>query len=274
MTVDNNFSGGIVADGFDTATLKLDVTGSTITNNNDGVQVSANNGTSQFDIDNNDFSGNDFLATTLLKAAFSTGGTLEGAVRNNSITIANGRTTDAISIFQAGAGSLKVAVTNNQIDYAGTQRAILLQGGQDGNGSIDATITGNAIDIQLDGTGNAVAGILAQTAITGPGNTTSLCADIGGAGTFRNSCTHSLGGSMAGGDIRVRQRNDGTLRLPGYGGTATDAAAVVTYLGGRNTVVSTSTATADSTGFAGGGASATHRALTNDSVKHCRVGME
>ena len=137
VTVDNNFSGGIVADGFDTATLQLDVTGSTITNNNDGIQVSANNGTSQFDIDNNDFIGNDFLAITLLKAAFSTGGTLEGAVRNNNpMTIANGRTTDAISIFQAGAGALKVAVTGNTINYAGTQRAILLQGGQDGSGSI------------------------------------------------------------------------------------------------------------------------------------------
>ncbi|HPE71425.1 MAG TPA: Ig-like domain-containing protein [Candidatus Competibacter sp.] len=255
VTVDNNFSGGIVADGFDTARLKLKVTGSTITNNNDGIQVSANNGISQFDIDNNTLMGNDFLAITLLKAAFSTGGTLEGVVRNNNpITIANGRTTDAILIFQAGAGALKVAVTNNVINYAGTQRAILLQGGQDGNGSIDATLTGNNFDIQLDGVGNAVAGILAQNAVTGPGNTTSLCADIGGTGALKNTFTHSLGGSMGGGDIRVRQRNDGTVRLSGYGGAATDTAAVATYLNGRNTVVSPSTATFDSTGFAGGGA--------------------
>jgi hypothetical protein len=59
---------------------------------------------------------------------------------------------------------------------------------------------------------------------------------------------------MAGGDIRVRQRNDGTVRLPGYAGGATDTAAVITYLSGRNTVVSAPTATFDSTGFAGGGA--------------------
>ena len=106
----------------------------------------------------------------------------------------------------------------------------------------------------LDGAGNAVTGILAQTAITGPGNSSSLCADIGGAGALSNTFTHSLGGVMAGGDIRVRQRNDGTVRLPGYVGLATDTAAVASYLNGRNVEVSPTTATADSTGFAGGAA--------------------
>ena len=255
-TVDNNFSGGIVADTYDTATLSIDVGSSIVTNNNDGIQVSAGQtANAQYDIhDNPNISGQDFLAITLLKAAFSTGGTLEGAVRNNVITIANGRPTDGIFVFQAGGGSLRTAIQNNTINYAGTQRAILLQAGQDGNGSIESTITGNNIDIQLDGAGNAVAGILAQSAITGPGNTASLCFDMGGAGGLRNTFTHSLGGSMAGGDIRVRQRNDGTVRLPGYVGGATDTAAVVTYLSGRNTVVSTPTATFDFSGFSGGGA--------------------
>lgn len=59
---------------------------------------------------------------------------------------------------------------------------------------------------------------------------------------------------MAGGDIRVRQRNDGTVRLPGYAGGATDTAAVISYLNGRNVEVSSSTATADSSGFSGGAA--------------------
>jgi hypothetical protein len=99
-------------------------------------------------------------------------------------------------------------------------------------------------------------GILAQSAVVGPAVTTAMCADLGGAGALRNTFTHSLGGNMGGGDIRVRQRNDGTMRLPGYGGSATDTAAVVTYLQGRNILVNTPTATAtfDSTGFAGGAA--------------------
>ena len=54
--------------------------------------------------------------------------------------------------------------------------------------------------------------------------------------------------------MRVRQRFDGTMRLPGYAGAATDTAAVAAFLNGRNAEVSASTATADSTGFAGGGA--------------------
>ena len=61
---------------------------------------------------------------------------------------------------------------------------------------------------------------------------------------------------MPAGDIRLRQRLNGTARLPGYAGAATDTVAVVAYLAGRNTLVNspTATATADSTGFAGGGA--------------------
>ncbi len=257
VTIDNNFSGGVVADASDTATMTLHVNQATITNNNDGVQVSGASGNVAFQINNANINGNDFAAITVLKAAFSTGGTLQGLIHNSQIAVANGRPTDAVSILQAGAGDLTVAVTGNTINYAGVQRAILLQGGQDGNGAINATITRNTIDIALDGTGNAVAGILAQTAITGPGNTTSMCASIGGTGAQSNTFTHSLGGAMAAGDIRVRQRNDGTVTLPGYAGAATDTAAVISYLNGRNTVVSASTATADSTGFAGGGGGCT-----------------
>jgi hypothetical protein len=251
VTIDNNFSGGIVADASDTATMTIKVNTATITNNNDGIQVSDANGDAAFDIDNVSISGNDFLGITILKAAFSTSGTLQGLIRNSDITVGTDRTTDGVSIFAAGGGNLTVAVTNNTIDYAGTQRGILVQGGQDGNGVMNVTITGNTMDIKLDGTLDAVNGILAQTAITGPGNTTSLCADIGGGA---NTFTHSTGGVLAGGDIRVRQRNDGSVRLPGYAGGATDTTAVGAYLNGRNNEVSASTASVASTGFAGGGA--------------------
>ena len=118
-------------------------------------------------------------------------------------------------------------------------------------------MTGNAIDVALDGTGNAVTGVLAQASVASPsGDGAFVCADIGGAGSLANVFTHSLGGNMAGGEVRVRQRLEGTARLPGYAGGATDTAAVVSYLAGRNTLVNSpaATATADSTGFAGGAA--------------------
>ena len=110
-------------------------------------------------------------------------------------------------------------ITNNTINYAGTQRAIIFQAGQDGTGNTNATITGNNIDMQLDGASNAVTGIFVQSAVaTRPAQHLSLCADIGGAGALRNTFTHSPAATMAAGDIRVRQRFDGNVRLPGYGG--------------------------------------------------------
>lgn len=264
VTLDNNFSGGIVADSYDTATMKIDVTGITDVNNNDGIQVSGSNGSAQFDIHDNTGGGasaglgiynNDFLGITLLKSAFSTTGTLEGRVTATDITIPNQRTTDAMLVFGAGGSNFKTSITNNALSYQGTQRPITVQGGQDGAALMDTTITGNSIDILLDGTNNAIGGVLAQVIIATPGgNSSTLCADIGGVGALANNFSHSLGGTLAAGDIRVRQRNGGPVRLPGYGGASNDNAAVVTYLNGRNAEVSSSTATNDNSAFSGGGA--------------------
>ena len=88
---------------------------------------------------------------------------------------------------------LRTAITGNTIDYAGTQRAMLIQNGSDGAGELEVTVTGNIIDIKLDGTGNAVAGILAQSQVASPqGDGSSMCIDIGGAtAALRNTFTHS-----------------------------------------------------------------------------------
>lgn len=263
-TLDNNFSGGIVADSFDTATMKLDVSGITNRNNNDGIQVSGHNGSAQFDIhDNSDANpssglgiyNNDFIGATLLKSAFSNAGMLEGQIKTTEVTIPDQRPTDSILVFGAGGNNFRTAITNNTFSYRGTQRPITVQGGQDGAALIDTTITSNAIDIQLDGTDDALGGILANVIIATPGGDGStLCADIGGAAAFGNAFTHSLGGALAAGDIRVRQRNGGPVRLPGYAGAGNDNAAVITYLNGRNTEVSASTATNTDGLFSGGGA--------------------
>ncbi|MER9290308.1 hypothetical protein NKI71_08695 [Mesorhizobium sp. M0510] len=244
----NNFSGGIVADAFDSSTMNLNVINSTSSSNNDQLSVSAG--------DNSDVSlvatGNtlsstatgDFVVVSLLGSAFDNGFTFDARIENNTITVANGLTADGISVINAGGGAMRVGIKNNTIDYAGTQRAILVQTGQDGAGSILAQITGNAIDIKLDGVGNAAAGILVQSGITSPsGDGSSVDLNIGGAGALANIFTHSLGGTMAAGDIRVRQRFTGTFNLNGYAGGNTDTAAVAAYLNSRNTVVSGSTAT-------------------------------
>jgi len=251
----NNFSGGIVADAFDNANMSLNVINSTSSGNNDQLSVSAGDNS---DVDlvarGNTLSSvaaGDFVVVSLLGSASDTGYTLDAQIDANAITVANGLSADGIFVNNAGGGAIRTSITNNNINYAGAQRAIAVQAGQDGNGSTVARITGNTIDIKLDGAGNAVTGILVQTAVTGPNNTSSIDLSIGGAGALANIFTHSLGGTIPGGDIRVRQRNDGTFNLDAYAGGATDTAAVIAYLTSRNTIVSPPTATADSTGFGG-----------------------
>jgi hypothetical protein len=246
VTSNNNFSGGIVIDTFDTATSTIEITNSASTNNNDAISLSSHNGNTKFDIhDNLSFAGTDFVRIGILKSAFSTTGTLQGFIRNNPIVVADGQTADGILIFAAGGGTTTVNVANNDFDYRGTQRAIAIQGGQDGSGQLNVNVTGNTIDLQIDGTGNPTTGIFAQVAVASPsGDNLNMCANIGGAGTLANIFTHSLGGTIAAGDIRIRQRFVTTVSLPGYAGSNSDNAAVVAYLAGRNTLVNSPTATA------------------------------
>jgi hypothetical protein len=258
-TSTGNFSGGIVADAFDTATMSLSATNSTSSGNNDQLSVSAGDNSSvDLNVSGNTFSSvasSDFVVVGLLGSAFDTGYVFDARIQNNMISVANGLPADGILVFNAGGGDLNAVVSGNTITYAGTQRAIAIQGGQDGPSDLDATVTGNTIDIQLDGSGNAVNGIFAQSQVASPsGDGSTLCANIGGSSTLANTFTHSLGGAMAGGDIRVRQRFGGNVQLPGYGGGATDIAAVISYFNGRNAEISSSTATVEVGSFSGSGA--------------------
>lgn len=252
LTINNNFSGGVVADTYDTATSDVEVSGCTITNNNDAISISSHNGNTIYDIhDNPNLSLQDFVNISVLKSAFSNAGSLSGKIRNNSVTTENGHAADGIFVWANGGGLSKTSITNNNLNYAGTQRAIIVQGAQDGAATFEATITGNVIDVKLDGTGNAVNAILAQSQVASPsGDGSTLCVDIGGTGGLANTITHSLGGTLVGGDIRVRQRFESPIKLPGYGGGSVDTAAVQAYLDGRNVEVSLSTASA----FLGSGA--------------------
>ena len=236
-------------------------------NNNDGVATSSHNGSGQYDIHDNlagasYIGNNDFVAISILKSAFSNAGTLEGQVNNTEIVIPDNRAADGIIVFGAGGSGVRSLITNNSILYRGTQRAVMVQGGQDGAAIMETTVTGNNIDMQLDGTNDANSGIQSNLIVATPvggcgvglGCGSTMCADIGGGAGTRNTFLHSLGGVVAGGDIRVRQRNTGPLRMPNYGGAAGDTAAVIAYLSGRNTVISAPTATTTDNLFSGGAA--------------------
>jgi hypothetical protein len=240
----NNFSGGLVADVFDSATMALNVSNFTSSGNNDQLSVSAgDNSNVDLNVSNCTLSSvatGDFVVISLLGSAFDNGFTFDARIQNNNITVANGLPADGFLAFNAGGGFMNMAITGNTFDYAGTQRAIAIQGGQDGAAKVNATVTGNNIDVKLDGAGNATTAIFAQVSVASPsGDNSEMCADIGGAtAALRNTVTHSIGGAnMPAGDMRMRQRFDSIVRLPGYTGAAADEVAVQTYLQGRNTLV-------------------------------------
>ncbi|HEU0099004.1 MAG TPA: cadherin-like domain-containing protein [Allosphingosinicella sp.] len=246
----NHFSGGIVADAFDTATMNLRVNNTTSSGNNDQLSVSAGDSSKvDLEVTNNTLSSlgsSDFVALGLLGSAFDTGYVFDARISGNTITIASGVTGDGVFVNNAGGGQINVAMTNNTINYSGTQRAVVVQAGQDGNGTTNATIQSNTIDMKNSGA-LANPAFLIQSAVTGPGNTSSINLNMGGAGALANTFIHSGGGTIAAGDIRVRQRNDGTINLDGYVGGGQDTTAIANYLNARNNEISPSTATVDGT---------------------------
>jgi hypothetical protein len=64
------------------------------------------------------------------------------------------------------------------------------------------------------------------------GDTYLACAKIGGSGNLANAVSGS--GADGGQDIRLRQRQGTTIRLPGYGGAAGDDPAVQAFVIANN----------------------------------------
>ena len=220
----------------------------------------SNNGQSTGTPTNNPWTGAVVSAITMTS---SSNATMSGTINNNRI--GNAAVTDSgsaqgngIQITANNTSDITVAITNNQIreysNLAGINLSVI-------NGSasqMNATITGNTIS---DPGTFASNGILAQAGAA-VGDDDVLCVDIGGAGALANSLVGS--GANGGTDFRVRQRFSATVRLPGYVGGATDTAAVVAFIQGRNTGAETGSATvqAPGPGFLGGAACASPSAMS------------
>ena len=86
----NNFSGGIVADAFDTAIMNLIVTNSTSSGNNDQLSVSAGDSSDvDLTVTGNTISSvatGDFVGISLLGSAFDTGFVFDSTISGNTIT--------------------------------------------------------------------------------------------------------------------------------------------------------------------------------------------
>jgi hypothetical protein len=155
------------------------------------------------------------------------------------------------------------SVTNNQIrGYNNNGIEVLAGGGATAqSGTVNTTITGNTVD--QPGNTPGTLSILKQGVHfnigTVPGDTYQACAVIGGAGALANNIsTSGADGVPATGinvDVRLRQRQSTTIRLPGYAGSATDTTAVQNFVNANNDAGTSTLAQTNSPpggGFTGG----------------------
>jgi hypothetical protein len=177
------------------------------------------------------------------------GATITGNTIGTAGTVDSGSAQgNGIQVYSNGAATVKTLITNNSIhQYANLAGIDLLM--NDGNGTINATVQGNLI---ADPGTFAANGILVRIGTTGGTETTTSCVDLGHSSDAAKE--NSLTGSGAGGgtDIRARQLANTTVRLPGYGGSSADTAAVVVFLQNQNNPSSTPTASATVSGTGGG----------------------
>lgn len=168
-----------------------------------------------------------FTANTIGVAAVANSGSAEGS---------------SLKVQSAGQGTVTVAITNNQIHQYNNNGIELLTGGGASaqSGTFNATITGNTIDTpgNTSGTISIPKNGIHLNGGTVPGDTYAICTQIGGAGALANSV--ATGGkdavppTIGDIDIRLRQRQATTVRLPGYGGANNDNTAVQNFLIANN----------------------------------------
>jgi Ca2+-binding RTX toxin-like protein len=262
-TMDAVIGGPLVADGNTFDNLGANAHPNAAAGGNRIVTGSIGNQT--IDIRNNTTKGSKGEAIRVRSSGLgAVTGLVNARVRNNVIGVAgtaNSGSSESFGIFAFGdlGGDMNIAITNNQV-FQYNNHGISLQFGQDTPvaGSYNVTVTGNTVsnpgNINTDFNGiNLNNGTVAADNFT-------TCADIGGAG-LANSVANSGSGVIPpnNADIRLRQRQATTVRLPGYGGANNNDAAVVTYLTGRNTLATAAAANTVATGGGGfvGGAACT-----------------
>ncbi len=252
-----------------TANSDLVFTGNTLTNNHPNI-VSGGGGvtvvggglgsamTLTYNITGNTF--RDAKGHGLLVSKVGGAGSMTGTVSNNQIGLAGAANSGSqqgsgLTVLLVGGGTHTAAITNNQIRQY-NNHGILLQGGdntQGGHGTLNATVTGNTIANpgNFDPGGLAGNGIhLNAGTVDSPLDQHQFCVQLSG-----NSMTGS--GLLGGTDFRLRQRQQTTVRLPGYAGGNTNTAAVVAFVQGNNGGTPTGSAAVNvppGGGFVGGAA--------------------
>jgi hypothetical protein len=216
-------------------------------------------GTVDYNLDNNTVNGAILSAITANLGTSAAGSNMRGTISGNVIGTAgsfqSGSTqASGITVEAHGNGTHTTSVTNNTVRQTFDRGINVLA--NDGGGTLNMTVTGNNAS-HSDGVNSREGFFLnngsADPNIFGLPDSHFVCLALGGAGALRNTLTHGPG---APDDFRLRQRFNSTIRLPGYGGGATDTAAVVAFVNGNN-ISTTGSATVNSPpggGFVGGAA--------------------
>jgi len=224
-------------------------------------------GNSTVDIKNNVTKGSKGEAIRVRSTAVgAVTGTVNARVRNNVIGeagTANSGSSESFGIFAFGDGGsdMTIAITNNQVFQYNNHGINLQFGDEINNGSaFNVTVTGNSVS----NPGNLLSnfnGIQLNNGTVLATDDFTSCVDIGGAGGLANSVAASGSGAVSPNnvDIRLRQRQSTTVKLPGYVGANNDNAAVQAYLAARNTLATSNASNTVPTGpgFIGGAACTT-----------------
>ncbi len=204
-----------------------------------GVSINTSASTT-FAIEFNTFRGAVGPGVLIVKLLGSS--TQAGTFQNNAIGVsgvANSGSAEgsALKLQNVGGGTDSWTVSNNQI-YGYNNFGIEVEAGGGASaqsGAINTTITGNTIAEP----GNTV-GTLAipKNGVhlnigTVPGDTFQACANISG-NTLDQSGADGVPPTGQVNDVRLRQRQGTTIRLPGYAGPNNDNTAVQTYVDSLN----------------------------------------
>jgi hypothetical protein len=144
---------------------------------------------------------------------------------------------DVAWIQSGGPGTSTGTISNNSLHQYNNEGIDLTFGAfAVTNPYMNMTVTGNTIS--TPGT-NASQGVLLTAGTAGspnPQDTGKVCLTLGGAGVLKNTMTGSAGSLCGCTDIRIRDRFDVKVGLPGYAGPSGTGSGtqVQTFLSGNN----------------------------------------
>lgn len=214
-----------------------------------------------FQVEDNSINGAILSAFTFFQSAATTASSsLIGTFSGNTVgtTGVNGSGSaqgNGAVVNAAGDGTVTILADNNEIRQWSNGHGFLVQAG-DGSPVVNATISNSTITepntdlFPLNG--------LHLNAGTTSAGAATVCLDIQGTDMVD-------AGAFGADDFRLRQRNNSTVNLPGYGGSNSDTGAVVTFVQNNNIGAPTGSATVSGSGggFTGSGSSCSTPSVAN-----------